>query len=310
MRRSPPCSASRSARSSRGSLGHARRFRSACSSTRISFRLGRMPMPSEPRITTEPPLEELSAYLDHELDAGAQARVAEHVAGCAECTRRLNGLRETVSAVRALPMETPNRTFTIPSERRQSFRWAPVGWLGGAAAALLIIVVGVNQLHGPGSALGTALTSRGANVPAAGLSRPEVAPLNRSNQYAAADAQKLSSNFTAVVDPPHSSRSLTVGTDARSYSATGVIALHVTTNGLSAAEASSVRLFVTRDSGYSVRLAPPSKESTFPLTSDEPYSVAQMQLQAPVEGYYTLRVEIDLSDHSTLVARLPLTITP
>ena len=88
-------------------------------------------MPSEPRVPTEPTLEELSAYLDHELDAGAQARVAAHVAGCAECTRRLNGLRETVYAVRALPMETPNRTFTIPSERRQPFRWAPVGWVGG-----------------------------------------------------------------------------------------------------------------------------------------------------------------------------------
>ena len=267
-------------------------------------------MPSEPRIPTEPTLEELSAYLDHELDAGAQARVAEHVAGCAECTRRLSGLRETVSAVRALPMETPARTFTIPAQRRQSFRWAPVGWVGGAAAAaLLIIVVGVNQLHGPGSALGTALTSRGANAPAAGLSRPEVAPLNGSNQYAAADAQKFSSNSTTVVDP-RSSRSLTIGADAKSYSATGVIGLHVTTNGLSAAEASSVRLFLTRDSGFSVRLAPPSKESTFPFNYDAAYSVPQMQLQAPVEGNYTLRVEIDLSDHSTLVARLPLTITP
>jgi hypothetical protein len=267
-------------------------------------------MPSEPRIPTEPTLEELSAYLDHELDAGAQARVAEHVAGCAECTRRLNGLRETVSAVRALPMETPNRTFTIPAQRRQSFRWAPVGWVGGAAAALLIIVVGVNQLHGPGSALGTALTSRGANAPAAELSRPEVAPLDQSNQYAAAGAQKFSSNSTTVVDPRNSSRSLTVGTDARSYSASGVIGLHATTNGLSAAEASTVRLFLTRGSGYSVRLAPPSKESTFPFTYDAAYSVPQMQLQAPVEGNYTLRVEVDLSDHSTLVAWLPLTITP
>lgn len=270
-------------------------------------------MPNEPRIPTEPTLEELSAYLDHELDAGAQARVADHVAGCAGCTRRLDGLRATVHAVRALPMETPTRTFTIPAERRRSFRWAPVGWLGGAAAALLIIVVGVNQLHGPGSASGTALTSRGAPPLAAGQSRPEVAPLNGSNQYAAADAQKFSNNSTTVVDPRNSSRSVTIGTDARSYSATGVLSLHVATNGLSAAEASSVRLFLTRDSGQggaSVRLAPPSKESTFPFNYDAAYSIPQMQLQAPVEGNYTLQIEIDLSDHSALVARLPLTITP
>ena len=270
-------------------------------------------MPSEPRIPTEPTLEELSAYLDHELDAGAQARVAEHVAGCAECTRRLNGLRETVSAVRALPMETPNRTFTIPAQRRQSFRWAPVGWVGGAAAALLIIVVGVNQLHGPGSALGTALTSRGAPAPAAGQSLPEVAPLDRSNQYAAGAAQKFSANSTTVVDPRNSSRSLTIGTDAKSYAATGIIGLHVTTNGLSAAEASSVRLFLIRDSGQgggSVRLAPPSNASTYPFSYDAAYSISQMQLQAPVVGNYTLRVEIDLSDRTGLVAQLPLTITP
>ena len=61
-------------------------------------------MPSERRIPAEPTLEELSAYLDHELDVATQARVADHVAGCAECTRRLDGLRETVHAVRALPM--------------------------------------------------------------------------------------------------------------------------------------------------------------------------------------------------------------
>jgi negative regulator of sigma E activity len=270
-------------------------------------------MPSEPRIPTEPTLEELSAYLDHELDATAQARVAEHVSGCAECTRRLEGLRETVYAVRALPMEAPTRTFTIPAERRQSFRWAPVGWLGGAAAALLIIVVGVNQLHGPGSASGTALTSREAPALAAGQSRPEVAPLNGSNQYAAPDALKFSSNATTVRDPRNSSRSVTIGTDARSYSATGVLSLHVATTGLSAAEASSARLFLTRNSGQagsSVRLAPPSNASTYPFSYDAAYSIQQMQLQTPVAGNYTLRIEIDLSDRTVLVAQLPLTITP
>ena len=270
-------------------------------------------MPSERRIPAEPTLEELSAYLDHELDVATQARVADHVAGCAECTRRLDGLRETVHAVRALPMETPARTFTIPAQRRQAFAWAPVGWVGGAAAALLIIVVGVTQLHGPASPLGTALTSRAAPTSAAGQSRPAVAPLDRSNEYGAAAAQKLSNNATTVVDPSNPSRSLTIGTDAKSYSATGVMGLHVTTNGLSAAEGSSVRLFLKRDTGqggYGVRLAPPSKESTFPFNYDAAYSIPQMQLQAPVEGTYTLQVEIDLSDHSALVARLPLTITP
>ena len=73
-------------------------------------------MPSEPRIPMEPTLEELSAYLDHELDDGAKARVAEHVAGCADCKMRLDGLRQTAYAIRALPMETPPRTFIVPAK--------------------------------------------------------------------------------------------------------------------------------------------------------------------------------------------------
>src|SRR3989442_5348353 len=153
--RSPPCSACRSAPSSRGSPAHACRSRSASSSIRISFPRGRTPMPSEPRIPAEPSLEELSAYLDHELDAATQARVADHVAGCAACTRRLDALRETIHALRALPMETPPRRFTIPEQRRPAWRWAPAGWIGSAAVALLLIAVGIQNLHLPAAPIAT-----------------------------------------------------------------------------------------------------------------------------------------------------------
>src|SRR5260370_40762154 len=112
----------------------------------MTCRGGRMAMRREPRIPNEPTLEELSAYLDHELDAATQTRIADHVAGCAECTLRLDRLRETVHAVRALPMETPPRAFTIPAQRPQSFRWAPVRWLGGVAAGSLLLDVGVAHL--------------------------------------------------------------------------------------------------------------------------------------------------------------------
>src|SRR2546430_12072909 len=105
--RSPPCLACRSAPSSRGSPAPARRSRSTCSSTRTFSQPGRMPMPSEPRIPPEPTLEELSAYLDHELDAPTQARVADHIAGWDDCRARLHGLRETRPAVRSPPNEPP-----------------------------------------------------------------------------------------------------------------------------------------------------------------------------------------------------------
>src|SRR3989442_6262235 len=106
-----------------------------------------MPMPSDPRIPTEPTLDELSAYFDHELDDDPRARVAEHVAGCPDCQARLDRLRQTAYAIRALPMETPTRTFTIPAKPRESFRWAPVaGWIGGGAAAQVVLVFCVKAL--------------------------------------------------------------------------------------------------------------------------------------------------------------------
>jgi anti-sigma factor RsiW len=277
-------------------------------------------MPSEPRIPTEPTLDELSAYLDHELNDDATARVAEHVAGCADCQARLDGLRQTAYAIRALPMETPPRTFTIPAKRRESSSWVPVaGWIGGVAAAMLIIVFGVQHLpFHPASMAGSTRTisgglGQGAAAPyAQGAPYRQVAPLERSAQNDSA-LRGFSSNSKTVAGPQGSSSSLTISTDGASYSASGVITLHVTTKGLSLAEASSVRIFVMRETGqggYLVRLMPPSTASTFPFDYEAAYSIPQMQLPAPVAGNYSLQVTIDTSDRSGLVAWLPLTITP
>ena len=276
-------------------------------------------MPSEPRIPTEPTLEELSAYLDHELDDGTRARVAEHVAGCADCKLRLDGLRQTAYAIRALPMETPPRTFTVPATSRRSVRWAPAGWIGGVAAAMLIIVVGVTHVpfHGPGGAASTGTVSgglgQGAGSFAQGAPYRQVAPLEGSMHYAPDSALSASSSNSKTVMDQSSSRSLTISTDAASYHASGVVTFHVTTKGVSAEEASSVRIFLMRETGqggYLVRLAAPSNAPAFPFDYQAAYSIPQMQLPAPVAGNYTLQVTIDTSDHAGLVAWLPLTITP
>jgi anti-sigma factor RsiW len=279
-------------------------------------------MPSEPRIPTEPTLEELSAYLDHELNDDAKARVAEHVAGCAACQVRLDGLRQTAYAIRALPMETPPRTFTVPAKRREPSNWAPVaGWIGGIAAAMLIIVFGVTHVPFHPAGLSSAAPAQpvsgglghGAAAPyALGAPYRQVAPLVQPAQNDSA-LRAFSSNSKTVAGAQGSSRSLTISTDGASYSASGVIALHVTTKGLSSGEASSVRIFLMRETGqggYLVRLMPPSNAPTFPVDYEAAYSIQQMQLPAPVAGNYSLQVTIDTSDHSGLVAWLPLTITP
>jgi hypothetical protein len=273
-------------------------------------------MPSEPRIPTEPTLEELSAYLDHELDGDARARVAEHVAGCVGCQARLDGLRQTTYAIRALPMETPPRPFTVPAKRRETVRWVPAAsWIGGVAAAMLIIVVAVTHFPAHPAAMSTASSpSRISGGLAQSAPYREVAPLDGSGNYAPdATVQGSASNSKSVVDAQSSSRSMTVSTDASSYHASRVITVHVTTKGLSANEASSVRIFLMRDSGqggYLVRLAAPTNAPSFPFDYQGAYSIPQMQLPAPVAGSYSLQVTIDTSDHSGLVVWLPVTITP
>ncbi len=63
-------------------------------------------MNEPPKPMHAPDLPELSAYLDHELDAGERRRVAAHLATCPACTAYLARLEALASGFRALPEET------------------------------------------------------------------------------------------------------------------------------------------------------------------------------------------------------------
>jgi len=271
-------------------------------------------MPSEPRIPNEPTLEELSAYLDHELDAATQARIADHLAGCAECTRRLDGLRETVHAVRALPMETPARTFTIPAQRRQSFRWAPVGWVGTAAAAGLVIGLGLSHLPLQAGSTSTAGSSSFLQAPATHrLDSPAASSgqILDSRSGAASQAFNPRANTVTVVDPLNGgARSLTLSTDAKTYSSGGTMTVQVRLTGLPAGRTGVVGLLLERQ-GYAIQLltgSGPSDASGFQAS----YQFANLALSNPVAGSYTLIAieQLPGGNGDSLVARLPLTITP
>lgn len=273
-------------------------------------------MPSE---VNEPALEELSAYLDHELDTDAQARVAAHIAGCQDCQARLDGLRQTTYAVRALPMETPPRAFTIPAQRRRSFRWAPVGWVGGFAAALLVIVVGVTQLHLPGgapSSAGTALQySNGSTSQSKstehGAAAPGVSALDRTAQGATA----ARANQVTVVHPRIPSRTLTLSTDAGSYRPNGTMTVTVVITGGSADNLQTVALMLVRQ-GYGVELPTPARSvpSADVGLYEASYSLSNLALPSPPAGNYTLIVITRMPDGAPagsgqdLVAQLPITI--
>ena len=86
-------------------------------------------------MNTEPELEDLSAYLDKELTGTARQELEAHLQTCETCRRRLAALRQTVSAVQALPTEAPPRVFTIPPQRQQRRVATGWAWAGGALAA-------------------------------------------------------------------------------------------------------------------------------------------------------------------------------
>ncbi|HXN00846.1 MAG TPA: zf-HC2 domain-containing protein [Candidatus Dormibacteraeota bacterium] len=272
-------------------------------------------MPSEPRIPTEPTMDELSAYLDHELDNEAKARVAEHVAGCADCQARLDGLRQAAYAIRALPMETPPRTFVIPTKRRESFRWAPAaGWVGGVAAAMLIIVVGVQHLNFGGT------TSAGSASPVSGglaqnpstLSQKGAAAPTGSPGSVTADSSRAFSPYSkTVTDPRNNARRLSLMINAATYATDGFIVVDGTMSGDPSSNVGQIRLLLRRGS-YGVEL--PMPQQTFTNSNgigfEGTYSIAALRLPNPATGSYTLTATWVATDGSavTLFAELPVTI--
>jgi hypothetical protein len=266
----------------------------------------------------EPTLDELSAFLDHELDEDARARVAEHVAGCTECQARLDGLRQTSYAIRALPMETPPRTFTIPAKRRETSSWAPVaGWIGGVAAAMLIIVVGVTHLPfypaATSSAAPASKTSGGLAYGPPPLTQGGAgAPTARSDTIQADSSKAFAAkNTVTVTDPRNNARRLSLMIYAASYATDGFMVVDGTMSGDPSSNVGQVRLVLRRGS-YGVEL--PLPQQTF-TNSDSigfegTYSIAALRLPNPRTGSYTLSATWTATDGSgvTLFAELPVTI--
>ncbi len=279
-------------------------------------------MPSEPRIPAEPTLEELSAYLDHELDAATQTRVADHVAGCDECRARLDGLRETAYAIRALPTETPPRRFTIPEQRRRAWRWAPAGWVGSAAVALLLIAVGVQNLHlpaGPTATTGSSSSTSGglANAPAIRSEKGAVAPLSApsaSKQQFDAQSSGPATNGATVVDASNGARRLVLDTDKASYATNGRMLVTVQLIGspltsLNSADQGLTLTLVRNGQGVALRPVGVESFNGTPIFGGW-YDLAGFPLSAPRAGDYRLEATWFIPDGSgrVLQTSVPLRI--
>jgi Putative zinc-finger len=279
-------------------------------------------MLSEPRNPGEPTLDELSALIDNELDPVAKARVAEHVAGCHDCQARLEGLRQTAHAVRALPMETPPRSFTIPAKTRQPFRWAPAGWVGSAAVALLVVAFGIHNLHvGAGTPTSGSTASYNGAAPArkstgGSGAAPLAAPAASANaQQFDSQAGSASAQSSTVTDPINGSRRMILGTDAGSYSPGGRIRVSIQLFGSPSTSTSSadqgLTLTLVRH-GVGVALNPVGVISWngTPIFGGT-YDLASLPLSEPRAGDYELLATWLIPDGSgrVLQASVPIKIT-
>lgn len=277
-------------------------------------------MPSD---VNEPALEELSAYLDHELESDAQARVAEHIAGCQDCQARLDGLRQTTYAVRALPMETPPRAFTIPAPRaRVSRRWVPAAWLGGVAAAGLAIAIGVTQLHlpaGPSSAATALHDSNGSasqsKSTGQGAAAPVAAPALTPQDRGAFAPGAAFANPSTVLDSANGSRRMILATDGASYARNGAMKVSTQLQGSPSSSTNSgdqgLTLTLVRD-GAGVALNPVgvTSYSGTPIFGGT-YNLGSLPLAEPRAGDYRLEATWVIPDGSgrVLQTSVPIRIT-
>lgn len=96
--------------------------------------------------------EQLSAYLDGELNARQASAVERHLADCVACSALLEDLRNAKSMLAAMPRETPRRSFVLGPEqarervparplRRSALTFAPAIALT-VFVALLVVDLG------------------------------------------------------------------------------------------------------------------------------------------------------------------------
>ncbi|MCH8346450.1 MAG: zf-HC2 domain-containing protein, partial [Chloroflexi bacterium] len=94
--------------------------------------------------------DQLSAYIDGELDASAAERLESHLAECGRCRQEMEQLRATIAALQELPAVEPPRSFTLSPERAALRPRMPVASplafgariaAAGVAAALAVVLV-------------------------------------------------------------------------------------------------------------------------------------------------------------------------
>jgi anti-sigma factor RsiW len=175
--------------------------------------------PTGPVAGAHPDVDELSAYVDGELDTARAREVGAHVAACAGCTDDLRALRLVAAELAALPAPTmpadvaarldeaiarergaqPARGGDVlPGKRRAS-----PGWATGAAAAVavgLLAVIGIGALSKMG---GGDMKPESGSAPAAQRdSAAEAAPTAVYFSGTEYSQERLERQLAAVISRP------------------------------------------------------------------------------------------------------------
>ena len=119
--------------------------------------------------------EELSAYVDGQLDAAAGARLEAHIESCAACRDMLTELRAVRAALAALPRSSAPRSFALREEdvrpRASAGAFATLGvapaLLGGVATVALVafvVLVGIDVTDESSGGAGGTRSSFGAQT--------------------------------------------------------------------------------------------------------------------------------------------------
>jgi Putative zinc-finger len=264
----------------------------------------------------EPQLEELSAYLDHELTDAARQELEAHLDQCETCRQRLATLRQTVIAIQELPVEAPPRPVTIPAQRERPRRAGPIlGWLGGAAAAALlavVVVAGFHNVHlGPGGFAPAAGSGAILKIERGSGAASQPAP---DQAYGFNAGVNFSHQATPVVDPRNPSRRLELASDSTRYQAGGTIRVEAILDGspVATGDAGQAGLQLSLQHNGAGRVLP--APTALATSSGAPtfvgsYPVAGLSLPSG-PGSYTLVASWTLADGSgtILMAQLPIEI--
>ena len=165
-------------------------------------------------MTPHAELDQLSAYIDGELDAQERASVDAHLPTCAECRSTLDALKATIADLGTLPELAPTEQDSwalrsaIAQARKPVRRWQRMVVAAGSVAAVGIAIAAFvfsgggnadKSLEALRNAGGQALTAGGTAVPI--YTSSENFTLEAAHQHLLAVSGKVTNKDSRMVAP-------------------------------------------------------------------------------------------------------------